>query len=82
MVVMHQVRVPWIHRGMPAPAKSDARDSATQEQAQQSGPGRPRVPDSAIRALLANQMLDRGEQIPVKWLQDWVGVTEEQRAAQ
>lgn len=73
-------------KAAPAPQHSDAREGAAQEQQagqqQQQQAGRPRVPDSQIRALLANQMLDKGQPIPAKWLRDWVGIAAPQQASQ
>lgn len=64
------------------PAKAVPAKQQQEQPPQQRGPGRPWVPDSQIRALLANQMLVKGEPIPAKWLQDWVGVEDQQQAAQ
>lgn len=63
--------------------KQEQQQPAQQQQQRKPGPKRPQVPDSYIRALLANQMLEKGEPIPAKWLRDWVGITEDkQQAAQ
>lgn len=73
-------------KAAPAPQHSEAREGAAQGQQagkqQQQRAGRPRVPDSQIRALLANQMLEKGQPIPAKWLRDWVGVAAPQQASQ
>jgi hypothetical protein len=65
------------------PKQQQQQQPAQQEQQQEQEPRRSQVPDSYLRALLANQMLEKGEPIPARWLRDWVGITEDkQQAAQ
>jgi hypothetical protein len=74
--------------GRSAPAKAaqpkqqqQQQQPAQQEQQQEQEARRSQVPDSYLRALLANQMLEKGEPIPARWLRDWVGITEDKQQA-
>jgi hypothetical protein len=69
--------------GKPKQQQQQQQQPAQQQQEQEREPRRSQVPDSYLRALLANQMLEKGEAIPARWLRDWVGITEDkQQAAQ
>ena len=68
-------------RSEPAKAAQPKQQQQQQpaQQQQEGVPRRPQVPDSYLRALLANQMLEKGEPIPARWLRDWVGITEDKQ---
>ena len=63
------------------PKQQQQQQQQPAQQQQEGVPRRPQVPDSYLRALLANQMLEKGEPIPARWLRDWVGITEDKQQA-